>query len=117
MKTYCGDTFPPTPHLDTLRLIFAFCSYVWQFDHTLTSIDFASAFPNAVSDEHFYMYPPTGMNLPEGTCWKVLKAMNGTSRAPRLWHTTLEKFLISIGFTRSSMDPVFSTEQKLMRQS
>lgn len=68
MKTYFGDSLSPTPHLDILIFVFAFCSYICKFDCTLTSIDFVTAFLNTVSDEYSYMHPPAGMNLPEGTC-------------------------------------------------
>lgn len=105
MITYYRDTYSPTHHLDTLRFTFAFCSYMYELHYTLTSIGFLLAFLNAVSDENIYMYPPVGMQLPKGTCWKVLKAMYGTTRGPRLWHTTLETFLVSIGYRRSISDP------------
>ena len=75
-----------------------------SYGFSLYSIDFVSAFLNAVSDPNMYVTPPTGVNIQDGYCWKLLRALYGTARAPRLWHKTLEKLLNSLLFTRSVAD-------------
>ena len=104
MKCNYGDTFAPTPHLDTLRFVIAYCAQKSSEGFSLFSIDFVSAFLNAVSDPDMYVRPPEGVEIQKGYCWKLKKAVYGSSRAPRLWHKTLEKFLRSIGFERSIAD-------------
>ena len=103
-KTNFGDTFAPTPHLDTLRLVISYCASMAKSGFSLYSIDFVSAFLNAINDPHVYVTPPDGIEIRDGYCWKLNRALYGTARAPRLWHKTLENFLHSLGFLRSVAD-------------
>lgn len=103
-KTNFGETFAPTPHLDTLRLVVSYCASMALSGFSLYSIDFVSAFLNAISDPNVYVTPPEGVQIREGYCWKLKRALYGTQRAPRLWYKTLEKLLHNLGFIRSVAD-------------
>lgn len=98
MKTNFGDTFAPTPHLETLRFVIECCASKAHEGYTLSSIDFVLAFLNAANDPHVYLTPPKGIDIKSGYCWKLKRALYGTARAPRLWHKTLELFLRKLGF-------------------
>ena len=104
MKHNYDETFSPTPQLDSLRLVIAYCASRANDSYGLYSIDFVSAFLNAISDPEMYVTPPGGINIEEGKCWRLKKALYGSSRAPRLWHKTLEKFLGIVKFDRSVAD-------------
>lgn len=104
LKTNFGDTFAPTPHLDTFRLLVAYCAKMAGSGYSLFSIDFVSAFLNAINDPHVYVTPPEGVKIRDGYCWRLKRALYGTARAPRLWHKTLELLLHNLGFVRSVAD-------------
>ena len=62
-KTNFGDTFSPTPHLDSLRFIVSYCSSMNSGGYSLFSIDFVSAFLNGINDPHVYVTPPKGVSI------------------------------------------------------
>ena len=53
MKSKYTDTFPPTPHLDTLRFLIPYCASKSSAGYPLFSVNFVSAFLNAISDLTF----------------------------------------------------------------
>ena len=104
MKTNLANTFALTPHLDTLRFLIAYCARKSDQGYSLFSIDFVSAFLNAISDPDMHVSPPDGIQIESEHCWKLKKALHGSSRAPRLWHKTLEQFIRTMRFERSIAD-------------
>ena len=63
-----------------------------------------TAFLNPEVDEDIYMVLPEG--VPEAnTIVKLKKALYGLKTAPRLWHKTINAFLLSLEFTQSEADP------------
>jgi len=48
---------------------------------------------------------PAFPSLSQGTICKLKKALYGLKEAPRLWHTHIDTFLLSIGFKQSTSDP------------
>ena len=105
LKCNYGETFAPTPQLDSLRFVVSYCASKSREEYSLFSIDFVSAFLNAINDPEMYVSPPLGVEIGKGKCWKLKKALYGSTRAPRLWHKTLEKFLRTIRFEKTVADP------------
>ncbi|KAI8662376.1 Reverse transcriptase Ty1/copia-type domain-containing protein [Fusarium sp. Ph1] len=65
--------------------------------------DVENAFINSVLDEEVYCRPPHGSGG-EGYYWKLIKALYGLRRSPRLWFNTLSDFLKSLGFQQCKED-------------
>ena len=63
-----GDTFAPTPQLDTLRFVISYRVAKAKEGYSLNVIDFVSAFLNAINDPHVYVFPPDGLNKKSGNC-------------------------------------------------
>jgi hypothetical protein len=68
-------------------------------------MDAKNAFLNGNLEEHVYLRPPPGLDVPKGHCLKLHKAIYGLKQAPRVWYGELKKFFISAGFTPSPADP------------
>jgi len=76
----------------------------WNSDH----LDVVTAFLNLEIDKVVYA------ELPEGVDWlsesprtgflRLNKALYGLKQTPRLWHQSIDGFLLSIGFHKSSAD-------------
>nr|GFB05827.1 hypothetical protein [Tanacetum cinerariifolium] len=72
----------------------------------LYQMDVKSAFLYGTIDEELYVMQPPGFQDPEypARVYKVEKAMYGLHQAPRAWHGTLSKYLLSNGFQRGTID-------------
>jgi len=99
------ETYAPVGKLTTLRYLLCFMAYnSWNSDH----LDVVTAFLNPEIDKVVYA------ELPEGIDWlsesprtgflRLNKALYGLMQAPRLWHQSIDGFLLSIGFHKASAD-------------
>ena len=101
------QTYAPVSHLSSFRLLLGLASArKWQIDQ----LDVVTAFLNPVIDkENVYMTLPLGIgDLPphlSGQLVRLRKALYGLRQAPRLWYLMIDKFLMSIGFRKSNIEP------------
>ena len=77
---------------------------VCAFDLECHQIDFKNAFINANMDEEIYTACPPGYSKP-GKVWKLLKALYGLRKSPRLWFDELVSFLNGLGFYHCPDEP------------
>jgi hypothetical protein len=70
---------------------------VCAFELLCHQIDFKNAFTNTDMDEEIYTTCPPGYGMP-GKVWKLLKALYGLRKSPKLWFDELLSFLKSLGF-------------------
>jgi hypothetical protein len=77
---------------------------VCAFDLECHQIDFKNAFINADMDDEIYTACPPGYNKP-GKVWKLLKALYGLRKSPRLWFDELVSFLMGLGFHHCPDEP------------
>ena len=112
-KTNFGDTLTPTLQLDALHLITPYCASMASSVFPLYSIDFVSAFLNAISDPNVYVTFPIGVKIPDGYCRKLKKPLYGTARASRLWRKTLENSSAVSDFFAPSHMTAYITERRM----
>lgn len=104
------ETYAPVAKLTSLRMLLALAAH---FDWEIEQLDVVTAFLNPPIDENVYMEIPSGIKLgttqnvppPSTHVVKLRKALYGLKQAPRLWYQHIDRFLQSIGFTRSTADP------------
>src|SRR5205807_5218356 len=100
-------TYAPVSKLSTFRFILALAARNgWQIGH----LDVVTAFLNPVIGwETVFMSLPPGMawvdpRFKRGQFVRLRKALYGLRQAPRLWYEEIHRFLLSIGFTQSTVD-------------
>jgi hypothetical protein len=103
-----SETYAPVGKLTTLR--YMLCQAALQ-GWTIEHLDVVTAFLNPALDNEVYM------KLPQETAWldptlakqtkhvKLLKALSGLKQAPRLWHQSINTFLLYLGFRQADADP------------
>lgn len=102
-----GETYAPLSKLSTFRFLLALAApNGWQIDH----LDFVTAFLNPEIDrETVFMTLPLEMDSVD-PCFSAIhvvrlrKALYGLRQAPLLWYKEIHKFLLSIGFSQSTVD-------------
>jgi hypothetical protein len=67
-------------------------------------MDVETAFLNAELKEEIYMHPPAGIVIQEGKVLRLLKTLYGLKQSPREWNANLDKFMISMSYTRITAD-------------
>ena len=102
-----GETYAPVSKLSTFRFLLALAARNgWQIDH----LDVVTAFLNPEIDrETVFMTLPLGMDWvdPRFSAIHVVrlrKALYGLRQAPLLWYKEIHQFLLSIGFSQSTVD-------------
>lgn len=97
------EVFAPVARLETVRLLLALAAHgKWEVHH----MDVKSAFLNGVLTEEVYVQQPPGFAIDKDAT-KVLKldkALYGLRQAPRAWNAKLDATLVSLGFTRCSLE-------------
>ena len=96
------ETYSPVLKYKTLRMLL---SLICARDMTLELMDVQTAYLNAPLKETVYMSQPPG--LEEGgrnIVWRLHKALYGLKQSGREWHTHLNTFVLSLGFTRCVFD-------------
>jgi hypothetical protein len=96
-----NDTFAPTLHFNTLRILLAI---VAADNYELHHLDVETAFLNARVKEDLYMLPPEGVACPAGSVLKLQKALYGIKQAPHEWHAEIRGTLLSIGYSACEQD-------------
>ena len=111
-KTNFSDAFAAIPYLDILLLVIYYCAPRATSIFSLYSVNFVSAFLNATSDPHLYITTPQGIEIRDGYCWKLHRALYGTARAPRLWHKILENLYAASDSYAQLQMPACTTEKR-----
>jgi hypothetical protein len=94
-KVTNDEKYSATLAVRTARLLFALAA---QFNLDSRQYDAVNAFLNALLKEDVYVELPPGM-FPKGRrCWKLLRALYGLRRSPRLWQEEATRVLLSLGF-------------------
>ena len=96
------ETYSPVLKYKTLRILL---SIVCICDLTLELMDVQTAYLNAPLKETVYMAQPEGFE--EGgnnVVWLLKKALYGLKQSGREWHAHINKFVLTLGFTRLVSD-------------
>ncbi|CRG92922.1 hypothetical protein PISL3812_10003 [Talaromyces islandicus] len=88
------DTRAATLAAQTFRTMMALAT---AFDLEIWQCDAINAFLNSFLDEIVYIHFPDGFKVP-GKCLKLIRALYGLKRAPRLWQKELSRQIKKYGF-------------------
>jgi hypothetical protein len=96
-KVSADEKYSATLAIRTARAIFALAA---AFDLDTAQFDAVNAFLNSLLDEDVYVELPPGLFKSERRtrCWKLLRALYGLRKSPRLWQQEATRVLTSIGF-------------------
>jgi hypothetical protein len=98
------ETFSPVAKYTSIRSIIAIASAMgWK----LHQMDVKTTFLNGVIEEEVYIEQPQGFVIhgKESHVCKLKKALYGLKQAPRAWYARIDGYLMSLGFTKSDVDP------------
>eukprot|EP00253_Pinus_taeda_P036516 PITA_36516 len=98
------ETFAPVTRYTFIRTIISIASIMgWK----LHQMDVKTAFLNGVIEEEVYIKKPQGFEVHGKKChvYKLKKALYGPKQAPRAWYSRIDGYLMSLGFTKSDVDP------------
>jgi hypothetical protein len=105
-----SSVFAPTVRYTTLRVLLALACY---HDLEIEQMDVVSAFLHADVVSDIYMEQPEGYHVPSSTGTRLVckldKALYGIREAPRAWNSLFSSWLVSFGFSQSSVDPAIFT--------
>ncbi len=96
------DTYAPVADASTRRLFLCLAS---DPKMVTKQIDIETAFLQSTLDKDIYLTPPLGLDVPEGSVLKLLKAIYGLKQSPLLWYLTAFEFFSTLGFLRCVSDP------------
>ena len=95
------ETFAPVMRHKSLRIILALAAIK---NYELVQMDVITAFLNADMEEQVYMKQPKGYERGHNLYCLLNKSLYGTRQASHNWNGVLNKFILSIGFTRLATD-------------
>lgn len=95
------DIYAATGAYRSFRILMAL---VCAFGLLCHQIDFKNAFTNAQMCDEVYTTCPPGYGV-QGKCWKLLKALYGLRKSPKLWFDELVSFLNGLGFHHCPDEP------------
>jgi hypothetical protein len=96
------ESYSPVLRYKTLRVLL---TLVAHFDLNMELMDVQTAYLNASLKETVYMQQPEGyLEGNHNTVCLLLKALYGLKQSGREWHTHLNEFILSLGFTRCVSD-------------
>jgi hypothetical protein len=96
------ETYSSVARLKTVR---CFLAVVALCDFELELMDVETAYLNAPLKERVYMQQPQGFHQGPSRCvWLLKKALYGLRQSGREWHLHIDKFIVSLGFTRCNSD-------------
>ncbi|GKC44152.1 retrovirus-related pol polyprotein from transposon TNT 1-94 [Tanacetum coccineum] len=98
------ESFALVARLDAIRIFLAFAAHM---NMIVYQMDVKTAFLNGILREEVYVSQPDGLvdkdNL--NHVYKLKKALYGLKQAPRTWYDLLSKFLLSLEFSKGTVDP------------
>jgi hypothetical protein len=95
------DIYAATGAYRSFRILMAL---VCAFGLICHQVDFKNAFVNAEMDEEIYTTCPPGYGQ-SGKVWRLLKALYGLRKSPKLWFNELASFLKDLGFQHCLDEP------------
>ncbi|KAF6524751.1 hypothetical protein HZS61_010546 [Fusarium oxysporum f. sp. conglutinans] len=95
------DIYAATGAYRSFRILMAL---VCAFGLICHQVDFKNAFVNAEMDEEIYTTCPPGYGQSEKV-WRLLKALYGLRKSPKLWFNELASFLKDLGFQHCPDEP------------
>ncbi|GKE28895.1 retrovirus-related pol polyprotein from transposon TNT 1-94, partial [Tanacetum coccineum] len=98
------ESFSPVARLEVIRIFLAFATHM---NMVVYQIDVKTTFLNGNLREEVYVSQPDGFVDPDNPnhVYKLKKALYGLKQALRAWYDMLSSFLISLDFSKGSMDP------------
>jgi hypothetical protein len=102
-----NDFYAATGAYRSFRLLMAL---VCAFGLICQQVDVKNAFTNAHMDEEVYCYAPQGFEIP-GMVIRLLKALYGLRRSPKLWYDELTAYLATLDFIPCPEDPCILTRK------
>jgi transposase InsO family protein len=103
------ETFAPVMRYKSWKIL---CAIAGTLDYEMRHLDVPKAFLNADLKEIIYMEQPEGFHNGDNTeVWMLRKSVYGIKQAPNNWNEDLNKFLLSLGFTRCVTDTCIYTKQ------
>ncbi len=110
------ETYAPVVQMSSVRI---FLALSLPFCREIRQLDVRNAFLNSRLKEPVYVEVPEGVKVSEGVQSPVLKlagALYGLKESPKLWNSTLNECLSSIGFRRSKIDECFYVKEDQGRE-
>lgn len=102
-----NEIYSPVSTLNTVRTVIAKAVNSNQLIH---QVDVKTAFLNADLKEEIYLEIPQGLKTDLNKVLKLKKSIYGLRQSPRCWNSTLNEFLISLGFSQSDTDTCLYTK-------
>ncbi|GKA86794.1 retrovirus-related pol polyprotein from transposon TNT 1-94 [Tanacetum coccineum] len=102
------ESFAPVARLEA---VWIFVAYATHKSFPIYHMDVKTSFLNGPLEEEVYIAQPNGfvdLDHPEKV-YHLRKALYGLKQAPRAWYDELSNFLMSIGFTKGTIDPTLFT--------
>ena len=96
------ETFAPTVHYSSLRVLFAIVAREGWFLHQM---DVVSAYLAGELTEEIWMSPPEGVTARKGECCRLRKSLYGLKQAARVWFQLLTGYLEGKGFWALPAEP------------
>jgi hypothetical protein len=98
------DTFAPTPALASLRLVI---SLALQRGFQVHHMDVKTAFlvPELPPDQRVYMEPPPGVEIPDDSCFELLKTLYGLRQSASAFNKHIDDYLRRKLFIPLAADP------------
>ncbi|GJT33072.1 retrovirus-related pol polyprotein from transposon TNT 1-94 [Tanacetum coccineum] len=98
------ESFAPVARLEAIRIFLAFAAHM---NMVVYQMDVKTAFLNGNLREEVYVSQPNGFVDPDkpNYVYKLKKALYGLKQAPCAWYDMLSSFLISLDFSKGSVDP------------
>lgn len=107
-----GETFAPVAKVESMRVLLALAAAKRL---TFERFGVSPAFLNGTVNEDVYMQAPEGVQVSEGQCLKLNKALYELKQAPRIWNRCFDKAIKSLGFEPTKCDScVYASKDKLM---
>nr|GEY31992.1 hypothetical protein [Tanacetum cinerariifolium] len=106
------ESFTPVARLEAVR---SFIVYAAHKSFTVYQMDVITAFLYGPLKEEVYVNQPDGFVDPyhPDKIYRLKKALYGLKQAPRAWYDELSTFMLSKGFSESSIDPtLFITKHR-----
>jgi hypothetical protein len=97
------ETFAPVARYTSIRAVISLAAVLgWR----LHQMDVKTAFLNGMIEHEVYIEQPEGFVVhgKESHVCILKKALYGLKQAPRTWHSRIDSYLKSLGFTKSDVD-------------
>ena len=98
------ETFSSVEKYTSIKSIIVIASVMgWKLHQT----NVKTTLLNGVTEEEVYIEKPQGFVIygKESRVCKLKKALYGLKQAPRAWYARIDSYLMSLGFTKSDVDP------------